>query len=219
MKIVLIGGVKKAKYLIEKFNNRRNRLVFITKDENYGRAINREYGIDVFIGDGTSPMVLEKAEIDGFDLMIALCPNDEDNLVVCRLAKTMGIKRTLSVINVPANEEIFRQLQVDTTISMANIMGMIIEKNAFTENVETLLPIENGKAVILEIIIEDNFKISGKKISEIGLPKEAVIGCIVRNEDAVIPRGDTVIEINDRLIIITLDDTRLKVIKAVTDIE
>ena len=217
MKIVLVGGVKKAKYLIEKFNNSKNKIVFITKDEMYGRYIDRYYGIDVYIGNGTDPMVLENAGVSDFDLMITLCPQDEDNLVACRLGKTMNIKRTLSVINSPANEDIFRQLKVDTTISVANILGMIIEKNAFTSDVDTLLPIENGKAVILEIEIDDDkFDVEGKKISSINIPKEAIIGCIVRNEDAVIPRGDTVIEIGDKLIIITLDDVKEKVIKVLS---
>lgn len=217
MKIVLVGGIKRARYLIEKFNNKRNKIVYITKDQSYGQAVEKEFGIDVFIGDGTTPMILESAEIAGFDLMITLCYTDEDNLVACRLAKTMNIKRTLSVINFPHNEEIFHKLGVDTTVSMANIIGMIIEKSAFTENVDTLLPIEDGKAVILEVEIEESFKITNKKISQIDIPKEAVIGCIVRNDDAVIPRGDTVIVAKDKLIIIALDEVRQKVIRAITE--
>ena len=215
MNIVLIGGVKKAKYLIEKFKTAKNRIVFITKEEKFAKFIDGEFNVDVYVGDGTSLMVLESAEVSNFDLMIALCPKDEDNLVACRLGKAIGIKRTLSVINVPSNEEIFRELGVDTTISEARILGMIIEKNAFTENVESLLPIENG-AIMLQIEIEKKFKIVGKTLKEANIPREAVVGCIIRDEDAVIPRGDIVIHEKDLLVIITLDHMRQKVVKAVT---
>ena len=215
MNIVLIGGVKKAKYLIEKFKTAKNRIVFITKEESFAKYIDGEFSVDVYVGDGTSLMVLESAEVSNFDLMIALCPKDEDNLVACRLGKAIGIKRTLSVINVPSNEEIFRELGIDTTISEARILGMIIEKNAFTENVETLLPIENG-AIMLQIEIEKKFKIVGKTLREANIPHEAVVGCIIRDEYAVIPRGDIVIYEKDLLVIITLDHMRQKVVKAVT---
>ena len=215
MNIVLIGGVKKAKYLIEKFKTAKNRIVYITKDEKFGKYIDGEFNVDVYIGDGTNLMILESAEVKNFDLMIALCPRDEDNLVACRLGKAIGIKRTLSVINVPSNEEIFRELGVDSTISEARILGMIIEKSAFTENVESLLPIENG-AIMLQIEVEKKFKIEGKTLREANLPKEAVVGCIIRDEDAVIPRGDIVIHEKDLLVIITLDHMRQKVVKAVT---
>lgn len=219
MKIVIVGGKSVAGYLIKRFSNKRNRIIYITMDENYARFINREYEIDTYIGDGTSPDVLENAKISGFDVMITLCPTDEDNLVACRLAKTFGVKRTLSIVNTPSNANLLRELLVDTTISIADLISMVVEKNAFTQHIETLLPIENGKALMMEIEIEDGFMAAGKEIRQIEFPQESAISCIIRNGDVVIPKGNTVVRVKDRLMIITLGSARQKVIRAVTDVE
>lgn len=217
MKIAIVGGKNKAKYLIAKFKNKKNTIVYITQDENFARQINRDQDIDVYCGDGTSLAVMRNAEIEDFDLFIALCPKDEDNLVACRLAKFLNVKRTLSIITNPMNNEIFRKLQVDTTVSIANIISMIIEKNAFTQNIDTLLPIQDGKALILEIEIESRYTIVGKPLMETKLPEECLVSCIIRDNEPVIPRGSTIIEAGDRLVVLSLSSAQEKVIRVITN--
>lgn len=219
MKIVIVGGKIKARNLINSLNVKNNHIIYINNDLKYAEQLNKEFGIKIYYGDGTDPIVLKDANISGFDLLISLCPKDEDTLVLCRLAKAMGVKKTLAIVQYPRNIEVFKTLNIDIAINVSNIITNLIKENAITSHLESYLPIDNGKVLLLEIIIESDYKIVNKPISEIMLPSECIISAIIRENETVIPRGKTVILREDKLIIITLPEIKLKVMKAVTAVE
>ena len=216
MKIVIIAGRIKAKNLIGNLKSKTNQIVYINNELKYAEQISKEFNIKTFCGDGTDPQVLKNAEINNFDLLISLCPKDEDSLVICRLAKAMGIKKTLAIVQYPRNIEVFKQLNVDIAISISSLIASLIKENAHTNRLESFLPIDNGKVILLEVIINPDYKIVNKALSEIVLPAECVVSAITRKNETVIPRGKTEILSGDKLIIITLPELKQRVLKAVT---
>lgn len=87
MKILIVGGWKKADFLTKSLLEKKHQVVIIHDDHSYCQFLARTYGVPVVCGDGSEPYILEEAEINGYDVVIALTPKDEDNLVICQLAK------------------------------------------------------------------------------------------------------------------------------------
>lgn len=219
MNIIIVGGVKKARYLIKTFAKNKNKVVFINKDIKYCRLIEQEFEIKVICGDASKPNVFSSIEPEFYDILIALCPSDADNLCICRLAKELGVKRTISVVNNECNKLAFKKLGIDTPISVTGLISTIIEKNAYTSRIEELVSIDEGKAIIMEIELDNESPIVNKTLVEAKLPEDCSVSCIIRNGNAVIPRGGTVLLEKDKLVIISLPEISQKVVKAVRGAE
>ena len=100
MKILIVGGWKKADFLTKSLLEKKHKVLIIHDDHNYCQCLSRTYGVPVVCGDGSEPYILEEAEINGYDVVIALTPKDEDNLVICQLAKKQfNIKKICYTIN------------------------------------------------------------------------------------------------------------------------
>jgi len=171
----------------------------------------------VIHGDGTKPFVLEDANAQDMDIAIALTQRDDDNLVICELCKKKyNIKKTVALVNDPKKTDFFYQMGIDSVVCAVNAITNIIEQQAFLDGIASLIPIGEGRISIAEVPIPGTAPVVGKKIWEIDLPKEVIIGCILRGEGSMIPRGDTRILAGDMLVLISSDKQELTAIKELT---
>ena len=210
MNIIIAGGRKEIHFLIKNFTSKGHHVTLINNDEEYCKNFARIHEkIDVVLGDASMPNVLEDAGAVYANLVIALTQYDPDNLVICQIAKAMyGVKRTVAVVNDPKNISIFKKLGIDTVISTVNIVSSIIEQKISVEEITNLVPLAEGKVSITEVVITKNSPVSNKTLAEINIPYSAVIGCIIRNEEGIIPRGNTVVMEKDRLITLCLPEAQ-----------
>lgn len=215
MNIIIAGEGEEIHFLIKSFLSKGHDITFINKNKEYCNKIARTYDeINVVYGDPSKPNILE--EIDAFhgDLLISMKQKDQDNLIICQLAKNkFKIPKTLAVVKDPKNIEIFKKLGLDTVISTTSIISSIIEQKVSIEEITKLIEVEEGKASIIEIRITTKSSIIGRKLKDIPIPKTAVIGCITRKNNPIIPRGNTTILEDDKLIIISLLDQEQKLLK------
>lgn len=210
MNIIIAGGRKEIHFLIKNFISKGHHVTLINNDEEYCKNFARIHEkIDVVLGDASMPNVLEDAGAVYANLVIALTQYDPDNLVICQIAKAMyGVKRTVAVVNDPKNISIFKKLGIDTVISTVNIVSSIIEQKISVEEITNLVPLAEGKVSITEVVITKNSPVLNKTLAEINIPYSAVIGCIIRNEEGIIPRGNTVVMEKDRLITLCLPEAQ-----------
>lgn len=210
MNIIIAGGRKEIHFLIKNFTSKGHHVTLINNDEEYCQNFARIHEkIDVVLGDASMPNVLEDAGAVYANLVIALTQYDPDNLVICQIAKAMyGVKRTVAVVNDPKNISIFKKLGIDTVISTVNIVSSIIEQKISVEEITNLVPLAEGKVSITEVVITKNSPVLNKTLAEINIPYSAVIGCIIRNEEGIIPRGNTVVMEKDRLITLCLPEAQ-----------
>ncbi len=163
-------------------------------------------------GDGTKPYILEDAGILKMDTVIALSNMDSANLIVCEIAKKQFyVKNTFAVVNDPENMRVFRELGVNKCISVEQILTDAIEQEAIMENLKSYLPMENVKIVICEVELDDKSPVLNKKLWEIGLPKDSIIGCIIRAEQTIIPQGNTDLKAGNRVILLSSPDSMYKI--------
>lgn len=210
MNIIIAGGRKEIHFLIKNFTSKGHHVTLINNDEEYCKNFARIHEkIDVVLGDASMPNVLEDAGAVYANLVIALTQYDPDNLVICQIAKAMyGVKRTVAVVNDPKNISIFKKLGIDTVISTVNIVSSIIKQKISVEEITNLVPLAEGKVSITEVVITKNSPVLNKTLAEINIPYSAVIGCIIRNEEGIIPRGNTVVMEKDRLITLCLPEAQ-----------
>lgn len=219
--------MKKQAFLIGSFNRARSLAKSLTHKGYHVTAINSNLekckilaeieDITVIYGDETKPFVLEDANIQNADLAIALTTKDEDNLVICELCKKkFNVKKTISVLNDPLKTDFYYKMGVDSVICEVNAITNIIEQQAIYEGIVTMIPTGEGRINIVEVPISGNSPSAGKQLWEINLPKEVIIGCIIRGEESTIPRGDTRILSGDKLILISAHKQELIAIKELT---
>ena len=148
--------------------------------------------------------MLEDADAGSMELVIALPPRDEDNLVICELCKKkLRVSKTLSLLSDPQKTEFFYKMGVDSVVCAISAVTSIIEQQVFMEEMAKAIPIGEGRVQLLEVPITETDPAAQKQVWEINLPKEVIIGCILRRDQTLIPRGDTRILAGDILVLIS----------------
>lgn len=215
MKIVMAGGYKKADFLARSALSKGHHVTIIHNDENFCRFLSRTHNAAVICGDASKPYILADANIAGSDIIIALTPKDADNLVICELAhKVYGVKRTLAIVSNPKNVEVFKKLGINA-VSATHIVAGIIEQMATVNEIADLIPLEQGQIVLMELVVRANYPICGKSLMEINMPEQAIIGCIIRDVSSIIPKGKTIIQPDDKLLILSPPQIQKDIIKLI----
>ncbi len=168
----------------------------------------------VLRGDATDEKLLENEGIDEMDLFVALTNDEEDNIMAASLAKRMGARRTLALINRKSYVDLVQGGPIDIAISPAHTSIGSLLAHVRRGDVVAVHSLRRGAAEALEIIAHGtpkDSKVVGRQIEEIPLPKGASIGAIVRDEKridgkvlrrmVIIPHHDTVIEPEDHVIV------------------
>lgn len=216
MNILLIGGWKKADFLLKSLLLKKHKVTVIHDDYEYCKILAHTHNAPIICGDGSKPYILEEANIKSVDMVIAMTPRDADNLVICQLAKKVyGVKRTFATVGNPKNVDVFKKLGVDTVISATYVVAGIIEQIATVEEISNCIPLEGGKIVVMEVIVKENYPVCNKSLMHIKFPEKAIIGCIIRGVTSIIPKGKTKILEGDKLIILSPPDVQRDVIKHV----
>ncbi|MGM0500906.1 MAG: potassium channel family protein [Bacillota bacterium] len=209
MRIIIVGGGKVVYHLAKNFAAKGYQVVIINKNKKYCRTLARDLKAIIIHGDGSNPAILKEAEANQADIILALTSDDPDNLFICQLAqKEYGIPKTFSIVNNPDNEEIFKNLGVETIFNTTKLISLLIEQRVEVADVNNLLSIEEGKVSISQVHLQEDSPVLGKTVRELNLPHDIVFGCVIRGEDVLIPKGDTKMVKGDKVLIITLPENQ-----------
>lgn len=135
------------------------------------------------------------------DVLVAASPHEEFNLITALLARSLGVKRTTALVDQPALEDLAERLGVDLAVSPRFAAVSTLLKYASDVGPEELTLLHHGEAQVLLVEIEEDNKIAGMLLREASLPKGAVVGALVRGDDAVVPRGDERVRPGDNLVV------------------
>ena len=162
----------------------------------------------VLNGDSTDEELLEEENVAECDLFLSLTNDDEDNIMACLLAKRIGARRVLALINRRAYADLVQGTQIDIAVSPAQtVIGELL---AYVRrgDVEAVYSLRRGAAEALEAVARGDRKTSkvvGRRIEQLSLPPGVQIGALVRGEGeearVILPHHDTVIESNDHVVV------------------
>lgn len=216
-RVLLIGGFNKTKSLAKSLLKKGYQVTAINKNQENCNALAEIERLTVFLGDGTKPFVLEDADAYNADIAIALTEQDADNLVICELCKKkFHVKKTVALIADPKKTEFFYRMGIDSVVCAITVIASVIEQQTFLDEMATLVPIGEGRISVAEVPIAATAPVVDKKLWEINLPKEVIIGCVLRGESSMVPRGDTRILAGDTLVLLSSDNQEMAAIKELT---
>ncbi|MCL2078174.1 MAG: NAD-binding protein [Oscillospiraceae bacterium] len=216
-RILLIGGFNKTKSLASSLIKKAYHVTVINGDIEKCHILAEIEKLDVFHGDGTKPFVLEQASAGSAGIAIALTESDADNLVICELCKKkFNVGKTIAIVSDPRKTEFFYRMGIDAVVCAITSIAGIIEQQVLIEAMENAIPARGGQVQLKYISISGTAPAAGKKLAEINIPKNAVVGCVLRGEESIIPRGNTQILAGDTLIVITTGEHEMSVVKTLT---
>jgi trk system potassium uptake protein TrkA len=216
MKVLIVGAGKTLYFLCRNFTAKGYEVVIINRDRAECVQLARQLSATVVCGDGSDAVILKEAGAIDADAVLAITPNDQDNLVICQLAAIQfGVPRAIALANDPDNAEIFEKLGV-SAFSTTKIVGSLIEQRASLEQIINLLPVGEGRVNVTEIILDAGSPVAGKLLKDIVLPENALVAVLIRDNQPIVPRGANQLQTGDRVVLITLPENHGAVLKAFT---
>lgn len=204
MYAVIVGGGKVGFFLAKALLEAGHEVVVLEKLERRYQLIAEDLGEGVILGDGTEVRTLDRTGVSRADVVVAVTGDDEDNLVSCQLAKTrFGVRRTIARVNNPKNEEIFKLLGIDETVSATHLMQSLIEQELEAEEILPLSPLQRGNLEIVEIHVANHAPAVGRTVREVKLPAGCLLAVHIRGGRASVIQGDTLIRTGDIIIAVT----------------
>jgi len=216
-RVLLIGGFSRTKSLAVSLIKKGYRVTAINKDIGDCKSLAEIDKLTVFNGDGSKPFILEDANAYNADVAIALTEQDDDNLVICELCKKKyNVKKTVALISDQHKTDFFYRMGIDSVVCAITAIAGIIEQQAFLDEMATLVPVGNGRIKIAQVPISQSAPAVGKKLWELSLPKDVIIGCMMRGDKSMVPRGDTRILSGDVLVLISTDEHETAAVRELT---
>jgi trk system potassium uptake protein TrkA len=201
MYIIIGGGGQVGYYLTKGLLDQGNEVVLLEKDAKRVKFLQEQLGTtNVGRGDACEARVLEDYGCLRADAVIAVTGDDEDNLVICQVAKhKFGVNRTVARVNNPRNEKMFLQLGIDRTVSPTQMLLNLIELEIPHHTLVPLIELSRAGLRLVELTVPPDSQAAGKTLRQLDLPREINVALIHRGEEMISPQGDTMIEAEDKI--------------------
>ena len=207
--VFIIGGGKITFYLAQELLNSGVSVKIVERDEARAEELSELLPqATVLIGDGTYQEVLDEENLKGNDACITLTGMDEENVMISLYAKQSKVDKIVTKIDRPSILKLVGVLGLGTVVSPRNVIANHIVRfvrsysAAADEGADTLYKIGN-KAEALEFTVLDGFKGVNVPLKELTLKKSVLIGGIVRDNEFILPSGDSTLNVGDRVIVVS----------------
>jgi trk system potassium uptake protein len=209
MFVLVVGGGKVGYYLTRELIDSGHEVVLMERDAARASQIADEVGSIVVAHDGCEGKYLGEAGCNRADIVAAVTGDDEDNLVICQMAKHhFDVPRTIARVNNPKNEELFRHLGVDEIISPTRMILGSIEQDIPVHELLHLAALGDSDLEIIEAHLQTGSPAVGRSPGELSMPEGCSLFALVRNGVATPLRSDTVLAVGDKVIAIGGADCR-----------
>lgn len=204
MYVLIAGGGKVGANLTRSLTRAGTEVTLIEQKAYRFDKLEAEFEHQVVRGDATELFVLERAGIKRPpDLVVAATGDDEDNIVICQLAREKyGVHKVIARINDPRNQPYFDLLGISPTVSATGSIMALIEHEVPEHGLIHLLELQKENLEIVELTIDKGSACEGKRISNVRLPEGARLISVVRAGKAEIADGETQLEAGDQVLAI-----------------
>lgn len=204
MYIIVVGGGRVGYYLSKELLEAGHEIVVLEKDGRRARQIADELGSIVLARDGCEGKHLAEAGANRASIVAAVTGDDEDNLVICQMAKRhFEVPRTIARVNNPKNEQLFRHLGVDDVISPTRMALGAIEQDIPVHELLSLAQLRGGELELLEAQIGPDSPAIGRRPADIPLPEGCSLFVLLRGDTVLPLRGETTFESGDKVLAIS----------------
>ena len=204
MYVVVVGGGKVGLNLARELIRNGQEVTLVEQDRRAYLRIEQELEHAVQYGDGTELWVLERAGIQRADLVVAVTGDDEDNILICQVAKEKYLcERIIARCNNPRNLQHFKLLGIGPAVSATDLILNLIEHEVPGHGLVHLLDLPDEQLEIIEVEVVEGAPAAGLRVSDIDLPDGSlIISVLPRGEAGFVPKSDTVIAPGDEVLVV-----------------
>jgi len=207
MYIVIGGGGQVGYYLARESLRNGHEVLLLEKSPARADQLIEELGPAAMRGDACEARVMAEVGVDRADVVIAVTGDDEDNLVICQMAKArFHVPRTIARVNNPRNDKLFISLGIDVTISPTRTILHMIEAEIPHHTLVPLMTLSRAGLSLVELTVPPDSPASGHILRQLELPSSVNLVLIVRGAENITPTGDTVIRPEDHLFALVTED-------------
>ena len=203
MYVIIAGAGKVGWNLARELIAKDREVTLIEQRRQRYEMLENEFEHMVRCGDGTEIFELEQAGMGRSDVCIAVTGDDEDNIIICQIAREkFGVRHVIARVNDPRNQQHFDLLGIGPTVSATASIISLIEHEVPQHTLVRLLELRRENLEIVEVEISDNSPAAGRRVGELAVPRGALLISILREHHALVPDGKTVLEPGDQVVAI-----------------
>ena len=219
MRVLILSGEKQAQNIADRllakdeyrmmFRAAEHQLTFIEEDETLCKELEQRYNVPIYQGDGTKKELMGQVGIDNIDVVIAAFEDDGRNVIAALQARQLKLEKVIAIVK---NHE-YTQLLEQNNVVVVNApwaTAAMVENILDNPVLAQLFEFGIGAASLLEVSVPKEAKVNGDLIRDIEIPKGCLIAAIMRDNKFVGPHGNTIIEVDDRVIFIGPDSALKK---------
>lgn len=202
MYLILVGGGNVGLQLAKRLIAREHEVLLLEKDSRQAHKLASVIGEEcVYLGDGCEVRTQKEAGFGRADIVCAVTGEDEDNLVICQMAKMVwNVERVLARVNDPSHEEIFREIGIDDTVSATGIIFSLLEQQISMDELIPVGALGKGNIEVVEAMLSARSPVVGLKVRDLPLPPQTNLIWLLREEHGYGVSGDTELLAGDTLV-------------------
>jgi trk system potassium uptake protein TrkA len=201
--VIVAGAGKVGWNLARELIDKGHEVTLLEANRRRYLVVEEELEHAVQYGDATELWVLERAGISRADLVIAVTGDDEDNMLVCQVAKEKYLcERVIARVNNPRNLDHFKLLGIQPVVSATDLILRLIEHEVPRYGLVHLLALEEERIEIIELEVLSDAPAAGHRVADLGLPEGSLVISVLRAGEGFVPKADTVIQAGDEVLLV-----------------
>ena len=207
MKVAIAGGGNVGTYIAADLHAAGHEVLIIEQNPDVVARVSPTVDVNWYVGDACEVTSLHEAGLADADVVVAATGDDEDNLVVSLLAKQeFAVPRVVARVNHPKNYWLFNESWgVDVSVSTPHLLTALVEEAVAVGSLVRLLQFRDAQLV--EVTLADDSPAAKQAIAELGIPRDATVVAVIRDNHVIVPRGDTVLQAADEVLVLVTPES------------
>jgi trk system potassium uptake protein TrkA len=199
--IIIIGAGKVGWNLARELLEKDHEVTIIENNRRRYLTVEQELEHNVQYGDASELWVLERAGVQRADLVIAVTGDDEDNMLICQVAREKYmVKQIIARVNNPRNRQHFDLLGVKPSVSATDLILRLIEHEVPEYGLVHLLDLPEERLEIIEMLLGADSQVTGERVADLEMPEGSLLISVLREGRGFVPGPDTVLEAGDEVL-------------------
>jgi len=212
--IIIVGAGKVGWNLARELIDKDHEVTLIENNRDRYLSVEQELEHNIQYGDASELWVLERAGIQRADMVIAVTGDDEDNMLICQVAREKYlVEQIIARVNNPRNRQHFDLLDIKPSVSATDLILRLIEHEVPQYGLVHLLDLQDEGLEIIELQLTDESKVAGERVADLEMPEGSLLISVLRGGRGFVPGPDTVLEAGDEVLAV-LDPGREDDLKA-----
>ena len=209
MKIVIAGAGSVGAFIAEDLQAAGHEVLVIEQNSDEVKKLRDHIPCQFLVADACEVSSLQSAGLADADVVVAATGDDEDNLVISLLAKQeFMVPRVVARVNNPKNYWLFNKTWgVDVSVSTPHLLSSLVEEAVSVGSLVRLLSFQRSGTRLVEVTLAEESPAINQELSSLGFPQTASIVAIIRQENVIVPRGDTILRDGDEVVALVTEDS------------